>query len=454
MATAVVRPDESSLQLGDARDVGVWMHDFIAELYPIPRSITGDGIRETLRRIGAWIPLAIHEVPSGAAVFDWTVPREWNIKDAYIKNARGERVVDLQQSSLHVVSYSSPIHCTMSLTELRPHLHTLPEHPDWIPYRASYYADSWGFCLSERQLATMTDQTYEVCIDASFKDGFLNYGECCIPGTSDDEVLISCHACHPALCNDNLSGIAVATALARHLLSLDSRRYTYRFLFLPTVIGPITWLARNEERASRIKHGLVLACVGDAGKCTYKRSRRGNALIDRAAAHVLKQSGQPHGLRDFTPYGYDERQYCSPGFDLPVGCLMRTPNGQFAEYHTSGDDLNFVKPEALADSLRRCEQIVEVLEHDAVFVNQNPKCEPQLGRRGIYQGLRGATSLPGTDVALLWVLNFSDGKNSLLDIAERAGMPFGVIKQAADTLRGCGLLQPLTSAPTDPPCVR
>lgn len=421
--------------------MGEWMHEFIATLFPICRSITGDGLRATLHRIGEHIPLSLVEVPTGTRVFDWTVPREWNISDAYIKNVHGDRVVDFQRSSLHVVGYSAPIHRVMSLAELRPHLFTLPEHPDWIPYRTSYYSESWGFCLTERQLESLQDQEYEVCINSSLTDGSLTYAECYLPGLTDREVLISCHACHPALCNDNLSGIAVSTALAMHLLSLTERRNSYRFLFLPTVIGPITWLALNEEKTSRIDHGLVVACVGDPGKLTYKRSRRGNAIIDRVVSHVLSHSGDSYGLRDFSPYGYDERQYCSPGFDLPVGCLMRTPNGQFPEYHTSADNLDFVTAAALEDSLQKCTAIIDVLEQDGVYINQNPKCEPQLGRRGVYRGLGGASRLPDAELALLWVLNLADGSHSLLDIAERAAMSFKVIRSAANTLLACGLLR-------------
>lgn len=424
-------------------DSGSRMHDFVRELYPICRSITGDGLRETLRRIGARIPLELHEVPTGTEVFDWTVPREWNIRDAYVKDSRGERLIDFQDSNLHVMGYSIPVDRRMSFAELRPHLFTIPERPDWIPYRTSYYAENWGFCLSERQLARFRDdEEYEVRIDARLEPGSLTYAECLIPGTSGDEMLFSCHACHPSLANDNLSGIVVATALAQTLLALPQRRYSYRFLFLPTVIGPITWLALNESLLPRIRHGLVLTCVGDPGPTTYKRTRRGDAPIDRAVVHVLQHSGAPFEIRDFAPYGYDERQYCSPGIDLDVGCFMRTPNGAFPEYHTSADDVEFVRPESLADSLEKCRRIVNVLEHDRSYLNQNPKCEPQLGRRGIYKGLRGGTALPGHELALLWVLNLSDGEHTLLDIAERARMPFEVINDAAEKLRSVDLLRP------------
>jgi aminopeptidase-like protein len=421
--------------------VGGAMHAFVGELFPICRSITGDGFRETLRRVAQRLPLQIHEVPTGTRVFDWTVPREWNIRDAYVKNSAGERVIDFRRSNLHVVSYSVPVRATMSLAELRPHLFSLPDRPDWIPYRTSYYDESWGFCLSHNQLLALPDDRYEVCIDSTLADGHLTYGEHYVAGELADEVLISCHSCHPSLANDNLSGVALATFLAGRL-GERTPRYSYRFLFLPVTIGAITWLARNEEAASRVRHGLVVACVGDAGRMTYKRSRRGNAEIDRAVAHVLAHSGAAHELVDFFPYGYDERQYCSPGFDLPVGCLMRTPHGQFPEYHTSADDLDFVRPEALADSLATYLAVIDLLEHNRRYLNLNPKCEPQLGKRGLYERPPGPGDPKQRQLAMLWVLNASDGGSSLLDIAERSGIPFDVISDAADALLAHGLLAP------------
>ena len=312
------------------------MYALVSELYPICRSITGDGVRDTLRRIGTHVPLEISEVPSGTQVFDWTIPREWNIRDAFIKNSRGERIVDFKRSNLHVLNYSTPVHARLSLQELRPHLFSIEQHPTWIPYRTSYYAENWGFCVSHDQLQSLTDDEYEVCIDSSLSDGSLTYGEYYLPGETTDEVLVSCHVCHPSLCNDNLSGISVATFLASEV-ARRPRRYWYRFLFIPGTIGAITWLARNKDRASRIQHGLVLTCVGDPGGFHYKRSRQGHAEIDRVVEHVLRHEGVSHEVLDFSPYGYDERQYCSPGFNLAVGCLMRSVSGQFPEYqHVRG----------------------------------------------------------------------------------------------------------------------
>jgi aminopeptidase-like protein len=425
-------------------NVGHGMHDLISDLYPICRSITGEGVRQTLGVIQQHIPLSIHEVPTGTAVFDWDVPKEWNIQDAYIKNAQGERIIDFKQSNLHVVNYSIPVHRKMPLDELKEHLFTLPDHPDWIPYRTSYYKESWGFCLSHNQYLALADEEYEVCIDSSLADGHLTYGEYLIQGKSTDEVLISCHICHPSLCNDNLSGISLAVYLAKALENL-SPKYSYRFLFIPGTIGSITWLSLNEPQVSNIKHGLVLTCVGDAGPFTYKRSRRGDAEIDRILAYVLKHSGQAHEVIDFSPYGYDERQYCSPGFNLAVGCFMRSSHGTFPEYHTSADNLDFVNPQYLDQSFQMCLSAIQVLEDNRVYLNLNPKGEPRLGKRGLYRMVGGEKDGGVNEMAILWVLNLADGTYSLLDMAERSGLAFGVIKQAADALLGANLLRETTS---------
>ena len=425
----------------DRASVGEWMYALVAELFPICRSITGDGLRTTLRRLQEIVPLELVEIASGTSAFDWTVPREWNIRDAWIANSRGERVVDFQKSSLHVVNYSVPVRARMSLGELRPYLHALPNQPDWIPYRTSYYRESWGFCLSQRSLDALPDDVYEVCIDSSLESGHLTYGEYVVPGRGNDEILISCHCCHPSLANDNLSGMAVATELARRLTARAGElHYTYRFLFIPGTIGSITWLSQNRHAASRIKHGLVLSCLGDSGALTYKRSRGGTTLIDRAAEHVLRRSAGSERVREFVPYGYDERQYCSPGFNLAVGCLTRTPNGEYPEYHTSADNLSLVSGESLVASLEATERILEILEHDARYVNLEPYCEPQLGKRGLYRPT-GGTGLPDYEMALLWVLNQSDGDHSLLGIAERAGIEFRTILRAARDLESHKLVR-------------
>ncbi len=421
--------------------VGPAIHALMRELYPICRSITGDGFRQTLARLKKEVPLEVHEVPSGTKVFDWTVPREWSIRDAYVKNSSGDRVIDFRRHNLHVVNYSVPVQGKMSLAQLRPHLHTLPDQPDLIPYRTSYYKEDWGFCLPHRQLEQMPEDEYEVCIDSTLQDGHLTYGECLLKGASAQEVLISCHACHPSLCNDNLSGVTVATFLAKQLARVPLR-YSYRFLFIPGTIGSITWLSLNEDRARAIRHGLVLTCIGDRGNFTYKKSRRGNAEIDLAVGHILKHSGRDYTTLEFSPYGYDERQYCSPGFNLAVGCLMRSHHGEFPEYHTSADNLDFVDPAALADSFAKILSVFDVLEHNHTYMNLNPKCEPQLGKRGLYSVV-GGTNIKQLEMAMLWVLNLSDGSFSLLDIAERSGLPFDMINNAAQMLLRHDLLAPV-----------
>jgi aminopeptidase-like protein len=420
----------------DAAEIGQELYRFAGELFPICRSITGDGVRRTLALIQGEVPLRITEVPTGTVVFDWTVPKEWNIRDGYIKAPDGKRVVDFHKSNLHVLSYSVPVHATMPLGELQPRLFTIPDHPDWIPNRTSYYKDDWGFCLSHNQKLALEDCEYEVCIDSSLGDGHLTYGECYLQGRSTEEVLISTYTCHPSLANDNVSGLTIATFLAKSLSGRDLR-YSYRFLFVPATIGAITWLARNREAAGRIRHGLVLTCLGDAGGFHYKKSRRGNAEIDRAAAHVLRHCGEPFDILEFSPYGNDERQFCSPGFNLPVGSLMRSVWETFPEYHTSADNLDFIRPLQLAGSLRVCAAVLDVLENNRSYRNENPYCEPQLGRRGLFRSMGGEAGgrASGEEMmARLWVLNLSDGNNSLLDIAERSGISFPRIKEAADLL--------------------
>jgi aminopeptidase-like protein len=430
--------DGVSAPIVERGELGRDMHRLVAELYPICRSITGNGVRQTLDVVSRRIPLSVFEVPTGTQVFDWKVPREWNIRDAYIKNSRGERIVDFQQSNLHVLNYSAPVRAKMSLEELKPHLWSLPEHPSRIPYRTSYYKEAWGFCLPHAQLQSLEDDQFEVVIDSTLEAGALTYGECYLPGESVEEVLISCHVCHPSLCNDNLSGISVATFLAAELARAP-RRYSYRFLFIPGTIGAITWLSRNHENVDRVRHGLVLTCVGDSGSFHYKKSRRGNAEIDRALIQILRDRNSPFEVLEFSPYGYDERQFCSPGFNLPVGCLMRSVWGQFPEYHTSADDLTFVTPEALAESVEVCRDVMKLLEDNRSYRNTNPFCEPALGRRGLYRST-GGDGIGLENLARLWVLNLSDGDCSLLDIAERSGMSFELIRDAVRDLFEHGLL--------------
>jgi aminopeptidase-like protein len=416
------------------------LYDMIGEMFPLNRSLTGAGVRKTLGIVARHIGLEIHEVESGTAVLDWHVPMEWNIRSGTIKTLDGRCLIDFAQHNLHVMGYSKPVSGVFSRAELARRVHTLPDQPDLIPYRTGYYADDWGFCLPDRLWQSMTDESYRVDVDSDLSPGSMTYGEFFVPGETRHEVLITCHVCHPSLANDNLSGIAILTALARRQ-SERRGRLGYRFLFLPATIGAITWLARNEARADRIEHGLVLTCLGDGGPFHYKQSRKG-ATIDRAVAHVLKHSGEPHEVMPFNPYGYDERQFCSPGFDLSVGCLMRGVHGTFPEYHTSADNLDFVKPEALDRSYAVLEAVLDLLDGNCTYQRVDGRGEPQLGRRGLYRAIAGQREAGGaTQMDLLWFLNLADGRHSLLDMAIRADVPFARLEAAARLALDAGLVR-------------
>ena len=418
-----------------ATSAGESLYGFAARLYPICRSITGAGVRETLALIRARVPLVVHEVPSGTRVFDWEIPDEWNIEDAAVIDPDGRRVVDFRAHNLHLVSYSEPVQTSLSLEELSARLHVLPEHPDWIPYRTSYYRRSWGFCMRARDRAALRAGRYRIEVKSSLAPGSLTYGELVIAGRVRDEVLFFTHVCHPSLANDNTSGIAVTTALAEWIAG-EPRRFSYRFVFAPGTIGSLTWLKRNESRLSRVRHALVLVLLGDPGPLTYKRSRRGTSEIDEIVTHVLAGDG---AVIPFSPYGYDERQLCSPGFDLPAGRLTRSVNGGYPQYHTSADDLSLITPAALLRSLEACQRIVDVIETNQRYVNLKPKGEPRLGARGLY-GTLGGSEPAAHEYAMLWVLNQSDGTRSLLDIALRSGLPFTTLREAARALEAAELL--------------
>jgi len=430
---------DHALSEPDFAAAGERIHALAAELFPICRSITGEGVRETLSLMRRHAALEVHEVATGTRVFDWTIPKEWNIRAAHIKDPAGKTIVDFRNSNLHVQGYSVPVRARLPLAELKKHLHSLPEQPDLIPYRTSYWKETWGFCLPHRQLAALTDGEYEVLIDSELVNGSLTYGEYLHRGASEDEFLLTAHICHPSLANDNCSGLALLTELAR-LLATRRTRLSYRFLFSPGTIGPVTWLARNEANVGRIKHGLVVAGVGDGGGPTYKKSRRGEAEIDRAMAHVLKHAFAAPQVIDFEPYGYDERQFCSPGFDLPVGLLQRSRFGNFPQYHTSADNLDFIAPQHLAESLRAIWRAIEIAESNFTPLNLSPKGEPQLGRRGLYATTGGDKAGAARAMAYLWVLNLADGTRTLLDIAERAKLPFHAVLAAARALSAVGLI--------------
>lgn len=424
----------------DGAAAGLELHAWMRDWYPIPRSITGAGIREQFRRMGEIIPLRLTNLPSGSQAFDWTIPREWNIRQAWIRNSRGETIVDFAQHNLHVMSYSVPVHQRLSREELIQHCVSLPDQPDLIPYRTSYYSEKWAFCLPHRLLESLPEDEYEVLIDATLDPGHLTYAECILKGETEEEFLISAHACHPSLANDNLSGLAIATWLARALGQVP-HRYTYRFVFAPGTVGAVAWLSQNAQQTQRIRHGLILALLGDPAPLTYKQSRQTDAGIDQAVSLVLRERGTAHHVIPFIPYGYDERQYCSPGFNLPMGCLMRSQPGTFPEYHTSADNLDFVKPESLADSLSTVLQIIATVEGNQTLLNLKPHCEPQLGKRGLYTSFGSSAETRAFELALLWVLNYSDGAHSLLDIARRSGIPFSKVRAAADALLKTDLLR-------------
>ncbi len=435
----------TTLRLGELEQalcppgVGARLYAFAAEIFPICRSITGPGVRETLDHIERIVPLERTETPSGAQVLDWIVPNEWTVREAYIKNSAGERVVDFNRHSLHVLNYSAPVRARLALATLRRHVFTLPDQPDLIPYRTSYYNEQWGFCMSQNALDALPDGEYEVCIDSALAPGALTYAEHVHHGETTEEVLLQAHICHPSLANDNCSGIALVAHLAAALAPFTTK-YTYRFLFAPGTIGAIAWLANNADAAKRVRHGLVISCVGDGGGPTYKRTLRGDAMIDRVMGHVLKHAAPAANIVDYFPYGYDERQYNSPGFRMDVGLFQRSQFATFPEYHTSADDLDFIRAEHLEASLAMTARAIEVLECDKRFRNTAPYGEPQLGRRGLYSEIGGDKDAYAKNMAILWLLNLSDGDHTLLDIAERANAPFNTIAATAELLLRKGLL--------------
>ena len=404
-------------------DIEKKMDSLITRLFPICRSITGAGVRKTLRIIGNEIPLTIYEVSSGTDVFDWTIPDEWNIKDAYVKDEKGERVIDFRSSNIHVVGYSIPFEGKLPLDELKDHLHTLPDQPNLIPYVTSYYEKRWGFCLSHNEYVKLIDGLYEVKIDATLEPGSLTYADLVIDGESDKEVLISTYICHPSMANNELSGPVVATYLATHLIGLKNRPYyTYRFVFVPETIGAVTYISKHlEHLKKKVVAGYVVTCVGDPGSFSYLQTRQENTLVDRVTLHVLKYSGQKYKVYPFIDRRSDERQYNAPGVALPVGSLMRTKYASYPEYHTSSDDLNFVTPEALNGSMEMYKRCIQVLESNRIY-NTTVLCEPHLGKRGLYPTLSKKGS--STTVRMMKdLIAYSDGKNDLLWVADKVGCP-------------------------------
>ncbi|MCL1594633.1 MAG: DUF4910 domain-containing protein [Actinomycetia bacterium] len=413
------------------------------QLFPLNRSMTGEGLRTTLAVLAQWLPVQVTEVPSGTNVFDWVVPEEWNVVEAWIKGPDGGKIVDFDVSNLHIVTNSSPVHTTLSLAELETHLHSLPEQPETVPYRRGNQDGTWGFCLSESVRSGLVDGDYEAYIDASITSGSLTYGEVFIPGTTDDEIMISAHICHPSLANDNVSGIVVAASLARRALESDRRRLGLRFIFAPATIGSIAWLHGNRETSELMHAGLTLACLGDGAALTYKKSFGGSNRIDRVASRVVESPGNEGSTIDFFPFGYDERQYNSPGFRLPVGSLMRSQHGTFPEYHTSDDDLSFISEPQLQGALVAVETIISQLQSDPMFRNLSPFGEPQLGKRGLYTSVQNAAQPEQVQYALLWMLAYSDGVHGIAEISNESGIDADTLLEAATILVGNGLLEPV-----------
>ncbi len=413
-------------------------------LFPLCRSITGAGVRDTLDVVGETLQLERIRVPTGTACFDWRVPNEWNIRDAYIKDAAGRRIIDFKANNLHLVSYSCPVRRKMTLAELQPQLHSLPDYPDAIPYRASYYNENWGFCLTHRQREALPEGEYEVVVDSTLAPGALDYAQLRLPGESPGEIFFSTYICHPSLANDQLSGIVLLAALMETLRAIPGAPYGFRAVFVPETIGAIAFLSQHHEALSRnMIAGSVVTCVGDDGPFTFLRSRRAGTIIDRAGEHVARHMAAAKGrtclLRDFDPVGSDERQYCSPGLNLPVGSLMRSRYGEFAEYHTSKDNLDFVSEAGMQGSLEAYLRLVQAIETNCRPIRTNPMCEPQLGKRGLYSQYVSA-GIPDFQVKILNLLNFGDGEHDLLSIADRMGVPVWTLVRPLEALVSADLL--------------
>lgn len=423
--------------------IGEEMHTLARRLWPIDRSLTGDGVRRTLAILREHCPdLVIHEVPTGTPAFDWTVPKEWRVRAAWIDAPDGRRFCDFAQNNLHLVGYSAPFSGRLSLEALQPHLYSLPDQPDAIPYVTSYYKERWGFCLSETERRALTPGDYHVHIDSELFEGALTYGELVLPGRSAREVFLSTYVCHPSMANNELSGPVVTTFLARWLAALPERRYTYRIVFIPETIGSIVYLSRHlAHLKAHVVAGFNVSCVGDERCHSYLPSRRGDTPSDRIATHVLT-----HLAPDFVRYswndrGSDERQYCAPHVDLPIASMMRSKYGAYPEYHTSLDDLErVVTPRGLAGGYEALRRALEALERD-VYPSVTVFCEPQMGKRGLYPTL--STKESGHAVRLMMnLIAHADGTASLVEIADRCGVPVWDLYALLDTLVAHGLVEP------------
>lgn len=412
------------------------LEKYFDRLWPICRSITGNGLRESLDILSELIPLVKKEIPTGTSVFDWTVPKEWNVTDAYILTPSGDKIADFKLNNLHLVNYSIPVNQKISYSELVKHIHTLPNQPDAIPYVTSYYKERWGFCLSHNEFSKLsTEGEYTVVIDSKLENGSLTYGECLLKGESEKEIFISTYVCHPSMANNELSGPLAAAFLYQRLASMSNRKFTYRFAFIPETIGAICYLHENgDAMKSRTHAGFVMTCCGNKDIFHYKRTRIGNSITDKAVEHFLSQTQSDFSIRNFRPDGSDERQYCSPGFNLPVGSLMRTPYYEYSQYHTSLDNKSFIDFESLAGTVDAYFHILQIIELNNTYLNTVMYCEPQLGKRDLYpSSLSPADSREFIDI-VLHLLNYSDGTNDLIDIANKQGVD---VLKYAEPLKKC-----------------
>jgi aminopeptidase-like protein len=412
-------------------------------LWPLPRSLSGDGVRRTHDILAEYLPLERWEVASGTRVFDWTVPNEWRVRAAYVVTPDGRRILDFADCNLHLVGYSMPFRGRLARAELDAHLHSRPDLPDAIPYVTSYYARRWGFCIADDERRRLPEGEYEVVVDTELFDGHVTLSEAVLPGESDREILFSCYTCHPSLANDDLTGAIVQAFLYRRLAALEKRRFTYRFVFLPETIGSLIFLGRRGEHLrEKLAGGIVVTNLGRPEPFRYKQSRNGDTPVDHVVPRVLAAHGWPHEVERFAPVGSDERQYCSPGFDLPVGVLSRGDT-YYREYHTSLDNRGLIRFEAMREAVDALAAICAEFEGSRWYRNLEPYGEPQLGPRGLYHSL-GLTSAPGEELrAMMWVLNLSDGRHDLGAIAARSGIDGKLIRAAAERAHKSGLLTPL-----------
>ena len=431
----------SAASAGSAGSVGAEIHALARELWPIPRSITGPGLRETLAILQREMPeMTIHDVPTGTQCFDWTVPREWTIRDAWVEAPDGSRIADFRKNNLHVVGYSVPVDAELDLEELQSHLHSLPDQPDAIPYVTSYYQERWGFCITENARRALKPGRYRVRIDSDLSSGFLTYGEVLLPGSTDREIFLSTYVCHPSMANNELSGPCVTTHLVKWLRGLEGRKHGVRVVFIPETIGSICYISRNlDTLRERVAAGFVVTCVGDDRAYSHVPSRKGDTVADRAARHVLHHTDPGYRQYTYLDRGGDERQYCSPGVDLPVALIMRSKYGTFPEYHTSLDDLDFVTPSGLEGAYMALRRAIEAIEK-----NRTPRatvlCEPQLGKRGLYPNL-SATGSAVDYRKVIDLLAYADGTRDLIEIADTIGVPFWDVEPLCATLEQHGLLQ-------------